>query len=98
MANWKHMLHLKHEWAAAKDGTLSTKKLAEAVYKKLKALQIQDDPLHTQLITEFKTLSELPSPSDDEFNALWDILYGWADQETTPGQWPPHKLCWVDIH
>lgn len=95
MAKWKYSLKFTDEWKACSDGKLALKELITIVVKKLKGLNIQGDYEFDDIIEEFIFLNEDDNPNVNEFDYIWNRLYDWGDQITSPGHWPQHKMCWI---
>lgn len=96
MSQWKYTLKIKDGWQAKKEGTLSLENLIKSIIKKLKQLNIKNDSELEDIIETFELAIEDDDITVDEFDEIWETLYDWADQETKQGQWPPHKLCWIE--
>jgi hypothetical protein len=95
MAEWKYVLDVKDAWQKTKKKELPIKEFISILIKKAQKLNIQNDGLLEYLMEDFKRLLEEDSIDIEEFDSLWEELYNWADQETEPGHWPRHKLCWI---
>ena len=97
MANWKYTLDIKESWGQAIDGKINATELSKVVADKLKMLPIFNKDMELQDIhTEFMILANDPTATLDEFDAVFNDLYDWGDQEIVSyGQWPSNKLCWI---
>jgi len=79
MANWIWTLDIKDAWEASKRGEITTYALAQKV-----AAALKEAPVHLYFSASALAalFSKLPEDVDvDAFDALWERLYNWADDE-----------------
>ena len=96
MANWKYRLNVKDAWKRLKDNEISIQEFAGIAREKLKIIAISSpsDAILIGLIAALDQMAQNEDADTDDFDALWDDVYNWADQETA-STWPPSRLCWV---
>lgn len=100
MANWQLRLQLGDVYHSG----LPIPELAKIVAERLAALKITAlmlvaasdlEDIRTEIVEEFQALSADPESDADNFDAVMERLYDWADialDET----WNGRKVCWVD--
>jgi hypothetical protein len=88
MANWKAVLHVKDVMKRAQTGSIPTDAVSKVFADELGKLppDLVDMEL-TDIIYDFKQMSEHSETTDDEFNDVLESLYDWADRD--------HRL-WIE--
>jgi hypothetical protein len=94
MAQWVRKLRIKEEWEQAKDGSLSVKRLADIIVRKLNRFNLSDDLELQGIIDDMEMLND--DAATEDFDYIMQNLYDWAD---TPldNEWNGKKNCWIEI-
>lgn len=94
MANWLRRLPIKSEWQAAQKGEITHIQLAGVIADRLAALAPLTLPRHedseqtrSDLVGEFRSMSQDETATVDAFDCLLAELYNWADDD---------HVCWVE--
>lgn len=82
MATWKYHLNIKTEWDATKNAELSVQELASVIADRLAAIDFGDDDnfRRDNLVEDFQVLADDEGADTDEFDALFNELYNFADE------------------
>lgn len=91
MANWKHRINIKNEWAATDAGTMQIHELAHVIASKIYALSLDDSEVE-EIAMDFDGMDE--TTDVEEFDMVLERLYDWGDI-TLDNKWPQTKMCWI---
>ena len=94
MVHWRNELDIKEIWSKAKKGEATSQEVASEIAQKLKFintptnwnLNIFENEARERLIDSFEDHSQDPEATTEDFNALMEELYNWADDG---------HVCWI---
>jgi hypothetical protein len=86
MANWRYTINIQPEWSQAQDDQLSIRSLIYVIKERFESSNLPQD-LRDDFEDFMDSLEQLVEESDedgdvdaDEFDAVWNDVYNWADR------------------